>query len=56
RQPQKETSQEEIPIIEEGKEEEKPSSVEKPQATTAGNPPKDKDQDNEEIDVSQIPF
>lgn len=47
------TGQEEIPIIEEGKEEEKPSSAEKPQATTARNPPDDKEK---EIDVSQIPF
>ncbi|MBZ9577426.1 single-stranded DNA-binding protein [Patescibacteria group bacterium] len=55
-QTQKEMSQEEIPIIEEWKEEEKPSSTQEPQATTAENPPKDKDQNNEEIDVSQIPF
>ncbi len=52
-QPQEKISQENIPIIEEGKDEEKPPSTEEPQATTAGNPPDDKE---EEIDVKSIPF
>ena len=52
---QKETIKDDIPIIEEGKDEENPSSAEEPRATTAENPSKDKDQDNE-IDVSSIPF
>jgi len=47
-QPPKEITQEEIPIIEEGKDEENPSSTE-----TAAKATEDKD---EEIDVSQIPF
>ncbi len=53
-QPQKETPQEEIPIIEEGKEDEEPSSTKEPRANLATNSPEDKNQ--EEIDVSQIPF
>ena len=54
-QAQKETPKEEIPIIEEGKYEEKPSFAKESQATTAENPSEDKDQDDQ-IDVSQIPF
>ena len=75
-QSQKEAPQEEIPIIEEGKDEENPSSAEGSQATMAGNPPEDKpssvpaeepqqnpaeksplkNENEQEIDVSQIPF
>ncbi len=63
-QVQKETLQEDIPIIEEGKEEDKP-----PSASTASAPPAKEPQQNQteksplgdkgqddEIDVSQIPF
>lgn len=63
-QVQKETPQEDIPIIEEGKEEEKPSSIstasappaKEPQQNPAEKSPlEDKEQDNE-IDVKSIPF
>ncbi len=63
---QKGISQEDIPIIEEGKEENKPPAAstasappakEKPQQNpTEKNPLEDRDQDEEEIDISRIPF
>ena len=53
--PQEKISNEEIPIIEEGKDEEKPSFAKESQATTTENPSEDKDHDDQ-IDVSQIPF
>ena len=45
--------QENIPIIEEGKNEEKPSSAEEPQANLTTNHPSE---DDEEIDIEKIPF
>lgn len=47
------SQQENIPIIEEGKDEEKPSSAEKPQANLTTNHPSE---DDEEIDIEKIPF
>jgi len=46
-------TQENIPIIEEGKNEEKPSSAEEPQANLTTNHPSE---DDEEIDIEKIPF
>lgn len=53
---QKEIPQEEIPIIEEGKPSPASSSDKGPQPSSTEKPLEDKDQDNQEIDVKDIPF
>ncbi len=49
-------SPEEIPIIEEGQEENKPSEAKTSQPSSTEKRLENKDQNNEEIDVKQIPF